>query len=104
MGTGALSPVLKRPGRKSDQSRPPSAEVKNQWSTLPLPHTPPWHAQKLYTIFMIKLNFKTDVHKTIKYYKTDCEILGSHSGAHRDAGHFRRYVVFNGKQLTFRRR
>jgi hypothetical protein len=31
MGTGALSPVLKRPGRDSDQSPPPSAEVENTW-------------------------------------------------------------------------
>jgi hypothetical protein len=30
MGTGALSPEVKRPGREADDS-PTSAEVKNTW-------------------------------------------------------------------------
>jgi hypothetical protein len=35
---GALAPAVKRQGREADNSRPPSAEVKNAWSctsTLP---------------------------------------------------------------------
>jgi hypothetical protein len=38
VGTGALSPGLKRPGREADHSPPASAEVKKTWiytSTLP---------------------------------------------------------------------
>jgi hypothetical protein len=31
MGTGALSPGLKRPGREVDHSPPTSAEVKKMW-------------------------------------------------------------------------
>jgi hypothetical protein len=32
MGTGALTPGVKRPGREDDYSPPSSAEVKNTWS------------------------------------------------------------------------
>jgi hypothetical protein len=35
---GALSPGVKRPGRKVDHSLPTSAEVNNTWSIHPLPH------------------------------------------------------------------
>jgi hypothetical protein len=31
MGTGALSPEVKRPERKGNHPPPPSAEVKNTW-------------------------------------------------------------------------
>jgi hypothetical protein len=36
---GALSPVVKRPGRKADHSPPSSAEIKNAWSYI---STPPY--------------------------------------------------------------
>jgi hypothetical protein len=42
MGTGALSPEVKRPGREADHSPPASAEVKKMWFLHPLPHTPSW--------------------------------------------------------------
>jgi hypothetical protein len=31
MGTGALSPGVKRPGREADRSSPISAEIKKMW-------------------------------------------------------------------------
>jgi hypothetical protein len=34
---GAISPVVKLPGREADHSPPSSAEVKNAWSYSPLP-------------------------------------------------------------------
>jgi hypothetical protein len=40
---GALSPMVKRPGREADQSPPSTAEVKNGGAISPLPHTPSWH-------------------------------------------------------------
>jgi hypothetical protein len=39
MGTGALSPELKRPGREADHSPPTSAEVKKMWIVT---STPPY--------------------------------------------------------------
>ena len=37
VATGALSPGVKRPGRKVDYSPPSSAEVKNEWSYTSAP-------------------------------------------------------------------
>jgi hypothetical protein len=39
---GALSSVVKRPGRETDDSPPASAEVKTRGSMHPLPYTPSW--------------------------------------------------------------
>jgi hypothetical protein len=39
MGTGALSPVVKRSGREDDHSLPSSAKVKMSGATPPLPHS-----------------------------------------------------------------
>jgi hypothetical protein len=44
MGTGTLSPVIKRPGSEADNSLPSSAEVKNGAAILPFPHMPSWHS------------------------------------------------------------
>jgi hypothetical protein len=44
MRTGALSPGVKRPGRKDNHSPPSSAEVKNAWSYVT---TPPIHLHGL---------------------------------------------------------
>jgi hypothetical protein len=43
MGTGALSPGVKRPGREADHSPPSSADVKNGGAIPLLPHMPSWH-------------------------------------------------------------
>jgi len=37
MGTGAIFPGVKRSGRKSDDSPPPNAEVKNAWGCTSTP-------------------------------------------------------------------
>jgi hypothetical protein len=37
----AVSPEVKRPGRKTDRSPPSSAEVNSGRAILPFPHTPP---------------------------------------------------------------
>jgi hypothetical protein len=42
MGTGALSPELKRPGRDADSSFPSSAKIKNGRAMPSLPHTSSW--------------------------------------------------------------
>jgi len=34
---GALSPVVKRPGREADRLHPSSVEVKNAWSYISIP-------------------------------------------------------------------
>jgi hypothetical protein len=39
MGTGALSPGVRRPGREADHSSLSNAEVKNNGAIPPLPHT-----------------------------------------------------------------
>jgi hypothetical protein len=39
---GALSPGIERPAREANQSSPYSAEVKNDGTIIPLPHTPSW--------------------------------------------------------------
>jgi hypothetical protein len=39
MGTGALSPGVKRPSREAEHSSLFSAEVKNGWSYTSTPHT-----------------------------------------------------------------
>jgi hypothetical protein len=40
---GALSLVIKRPGREADHSPPSSAEVRNAWSIPPVPSTSSWN-------------------------------------------------------------
>jgi hypothetical protein len=45
--TGAISLVLKWPGREPDQSPPSSAEFKNAKTISPLPDTPPWRGAQL---------------------------------------------------------
>jgi hypothetical protein len=42
MGTGALSPELKRPERETDHSPPSTAEVKYRGAIPPLPITSSW--------------------------------------------------------------
>jgi hypothetical protein len=44
MGTGALSPGVKRPGREAEHTPPISAEVKYTWILQPLLHTPSWRS------------------------------------------------------------
>jgi hypothetical protein len=39
LGTGVLSLGIKRPGRKSDHSPPPTGEIKNAWSYTSTPQT-----------------------------------------------------------------
>jgi hypothetical protein len=38
MGTGVLSPMVKRPGRETDYLPPTSAEVKKTWTYTSTPH------------------------------------------------------------------
>jgi hypothetical protein len=40
---GALSPGVKQSGHEADHSPPSSAEVKNVWSYISIPHMPSWH-------------------------------------------------------------
>jgi hypothetical protein len=42
MGTGALSPAVKRPGGEVGHSPPSSAKVKNGGALPPLPNTSSW--------------------------------------------------------------
>jgi hypothetical protein len=44
MGTGAISPVIKRLGSEADHSTPPSTEVKNCGAIPPLPQTSSWRS------------------------------------------------------------
>jgi hypothetical protein len=44
MGTGALSPGIKRSGREADHSPPSSSKVKNGGAIPPLPHMSSWHS------------------------------------------------------------
>jgi hypothetical protein len=39
---GAVSPVVKQPGREADHSPPPNAEVKNGGAVPPFPETSSW--------------------------------------------------------------
>jgi hypothetical protein len=41
---GALSQMVKRPGREADHSPPASAEVKKMWIYTSTPHTPLWRS------------------------------------------------------------
>jgi hypothetical protein len=43
---GALSPVVKRPGREADHSLPSSAEAKKVGAKPPLLHTSSWRKGK----------------------------------------------------------
>jgi hypothetical protein len=43
MGTGALSPEVKRPGREIHHSSPSSAEIKNGGAIPPLLRMSSWH-------------------------------------------------------------
>jgi len=54
MGTGALSPGVKRPGREADHSPPSSAEVKNAWIYTSTTHTSSWRGAQSRTgyVFM----------------------------------------------------
>jgi hypothetical protein len=49
MGTGALSPGVKRPECEADHSPPTSAGVKNGGTIPPLLHTSSWHSASLIT-------------------------------------------------------
>jgi hypothetical protein len=44
---GALSLVVKRPGRDADHSPPSSAEVKSGGAMPPLPHASSWHGLRI---------------------------------------------------------
>jgi hypothetical protein len=44
IGTGVVSPGVKRQGREADHSSPSSAEAKNVGAISPLPHMSPWHS------------------------------------------------------------
>jgi hypothetical protein len=43
MGSGALSPGVKRQGSEADSSSPSSAEIKKGRDIPPLPNTSSWH-------------------------------------------------------------
>jgi hypothetical protein len=47
MGTVAISPLVKRPGREADLSPLFSVDVKNGGNIHPLPHTPSWLSAQL---------------------------------------------------------
>jgi hypothetical protein len=70
MGTGALSPGIKRPGREADHSPPSSAEVKNAWSYI---STPPIRLHDVVlnkstgTTLPLVFNFTFCVHGINKY-------------------------------------
>jgi hypothetical protein len=49
MGTGALSPAVKRLGSETDNSPSSSAEVENEWSYTSTPHTFSWRDALLST-------------------------------------------------------
>jgi hypothetical protein len=47
VGSGDLSPGVKRMGREADHSPPPSVEVKNGQAIPPLPYMSSWHSDYL---------------------------------------------------------
>jgi hypothetical protein len=68
MGTGGLSPAVKRPGREADHSPPASAKVKKTWIYT---STPPYVfmayclislAQNNFTLFTFLLKQQTGVY------------------------------------------
>jgi hypothetical protein len=47
IGSGALSPVIMRPGRKAEHSPPSSAQVTKGGAIPPLPHMSSWQRAEL---------------------------------------------------------
>jgi hypothetical protein len=47
MGNRGSFPGVERPWREADHSPPPSAEVKNAWSSSSTPNTPSWRGAQL---------------------------------------------------------
>jgi hypothetical protein len=53
MGTGSISPGVKRQRREADHSPPSRAEVKNSEAIPPLPHTTSWRGVKLINLTLL---------------------------------------------------
>jgi hypothetical protein len=49
----ALSPGPKLPGYEANYSLPSTAEIKNSWSYIPIPHTPSWQAQEVVNLYRV---------------------------------------------------
>jgi hypothetical protein len=57
MGTGVLSPGIKRPERETDHSSLSSVEVKSDGALHPLPHASLWHSDN-FTFTFIYVNIE----------------------------------------------